>query len=72
MGQLQDRARQLLDANAKRGAGYYYVSPSNSKYPHQWSWDSSFHAIVNCRLGRVDPAKDEVLTLLSRIILRGQ
>jgi glycogen debranching enzyme len=71
VGQLQDRARQLLDANAKRGAGYYYVSPSNSKYPHQWSWDSSFHAIVNCRLGRVDPARDEVLTLLSSMSREG-
>jgi glycogen debranching enzyme len=67
MGQLQDRAGQLLDANAKRGDGYYYVSPSNRKYPHQWSWDSSFHAIVNCRLGRVDRAAEEVLTLLSNM-----
>ncbi len=65
MNRLRDRARQLLDANSKRGAGYFYVSPSNGKYPHQWSWDSSFHAIVNCRLGRVDPAREEVLTLLS-------
>ncbi len=65
MSRLQDKARQLLDANAKRGSGYFYVSPSNRKYPHQWSWDSSFHAIVNCRLGRADLARAEVLTLLS-------
>ncbi len=62
---LQDRAKRLLDDNARSGAGYYYVAPSKRKYPHQWSWDSSFHAIVNCRLGRVSLAKDEILTLLA-------
>jgi len=47
------------------------VSPSRKKYPHQWSWDSSFHAIVNCRLGRVELARDEILTLLSRMLPDG-
>ena len=68
---LQDKAKLLLDGNAKRGSGYYYISPSNRKYPHQWSWDSSFHAIVNCRLGRIDLARDEILTLLSRMLPDG-
>ncbi len=72
MGLLQDSARRLLDANAKRGSGYFYVSPSNRKYPHQWSWDSSFHAIANCRLGRTDLARDEILTLLSTMTADGQ
>ena len=69
---LQDKAKILLDTNAKRGSGYFYVSPSNRKYPHQWSWDSSFHAIVNCRLGRLDLARDEILTLLSRMLPDGK
>jgi glycogen debranching enzyme len=68
---LQDRARQLLDENAKRGEGYYYTAPSRTKYPHQWSWDSSFHAIVNCRLGRANLAKEEVLTLLAKMLPDG-
>ncbi len=68
---MQDKARQLLDGNARSGRGYYYVSPSKRKYPHQWSWDSSFHAIVNCRLGRVDLAKKEMLTLLSKMLPDG-
>jgi len=68
---LQDKARELLDGNARRGSGYYYVSPSRRKYPHQWSWDSSFHAIVNCRMGRVDLARDEVSTLLSKMLPDG-
>jgi len=68
---LQDKARELLDGNAKRGRDYYYVAPSRRKYPHQWSWDSSFHAIVNCRLGRVDLAGEEVSTLLSEMLPDG-
>jgi glycogen debranching enzyme len=47
------------------------VAPSRKKYPHQWSWDSSFHAIVNCRLGRVDLAKDEIGTLLGQMFPDG-
>ncbi len=61
---LQEEAKKLLDANARRGNGYYYTAPSPGKYPHQWSWDSSFHAIVNGRLGRTDLAREEILTLL--------
>lgn len=64
---LEQKAIRLLDANAKRGKGYYYTAPSKQKYPHQWSWDSSFHAIVNARLGRTDLARNEVLTLLRQV-----
>ncbi|UCG83736.1 MAG: hypothetical protein JSW38_02665, partial [Dehalococcoidia bacterium] len=70
-GTLQDEARRLLDGNAKRGSDYFFISPSNRKYPHQWSWDSSFHAIVNCRLGWVDQAREEVLTLLTSMLPDG-
>jgi len=62
---LEENARRLLDTNARRGDGYYYTAPSGKKYPHQWSWDSAFHAIVNCRLGRPELAREEVLTLFS-------
>ncbi len=68
---LQDKAKHLLDANAKSGTNYYYVAPSRGKYPHQWSWDSSFHAIVNCRLGRIDLARDEITTLLFEMTPEG-
>lgn len=53
------------------GRGYCYVAPSRKKYPHQWSWDSAFHVIANCRLGRVDLARKEILTLLSCILPDG-
>lgn len=68
---LQDEARKLLDKNARRGNSFYYTVPSGKKYPHQWSWDSSFHAIVNCRLGRADLAKEEILTLLGKMLPDG-
>ncbi len=71
MQALPEKACNLLDSNAKTGKNYYYTAPSKKKYPHQWSWDSSFHAIVNCHLGRVDLAKKEILTLLNQILPDG-
>lgn len=68
---LQEKAKLLLDSNAKSGDGYYYVAPSKTKYPHQWEWDSAFHSIVNCRLGRLELAKAEILTLLSEVNYEG-
>ncbi len=68
---IQEEAIRLLDANARRGKDYYYTAPSRQKYPHQWSWDSSFHAIVNCHLGRPDLAKEEILTLLYKMSPEG-
>jgi len=65
LDELKNRAVQLLDYNARNEDGHFYIAPSCHKYPHQWSWDSSFHAIVNARLGRVDLAKAEIISLLS-------
>ena len=62
---LKTKVMQLLDGNARRNRGYYYTAPSRRKYPHQWSWDSAFHAIVNCRLGRTKLAEEETATLLN-------
>ncbi len=72
MSSLKEKAASLLDGNAKRGKGYYYTAPSRKKYPHQWSWDSSFHAIVNSRLGRNELAIEETLTLLNSIMPDGR
>ncbi len=36
------RSLRLLDANRVEGC----IVPSRSQYPHQWFWDSCFHAIV--------------------------
>lgn len=69
-----DEAKRVLKRNSKHGVyrqkgvdrEYFYISPSNRKYPHQWLWDSCFQAIVNSKL---DPesAKRELKTLLSAV-----
>jgi glycogen debranching enzyme len=64
---LRERARRLLDANWRQGAGqageYAFTVPSPHRYRHQWYWDSCFHAIV---WRHFDPgrAREELRTLL--------
>ena len=45
---------------------YCYVCPSRSIYPHQWLWDSCFHAIVMARF-QPQLAKAELRTLVAKI-----
>lgn len=71
---LIEQARAVLLHNRKQGTAtiqgqpfeYLYTCPSRGKYPHQWLWDSCFHAIV---LSRLDPdaAKQELASLLRGI-----
>ncbi len=44
---------------------FKYTVPSSSLYPHQWLWDSCFHAIIYTRLGDHEFAKQELLSLLA-------
>lgn len=65
---IRTKVALLLDQNRKTGGtngrSYDYTCPSPESYPHQWLWDSSFHAIV---LTHLDPerAKKEINTLLA-------
>jgi hypothetical protein len=47
---LREAARALLQANTetieREGRSWRYTVPSKRSYPHQWLWDSGFHAIV--------------------------
>ncbi len=47
---MQEAARALLQANTEtvrfEGRIWRYSVPSKRSYPHQWLWDSGFHAIV--------------------------
>ncbi len=71
---LKAKAMAVLARNHKRGTGellgrmveYDYTCPARGKYPHQWLWDSSFHAIA---LAKVEPerAKRELETLLAAV-----
>ncbi|MGD0166736.1 MAG: hypothetical protein ABSC51_05520 [Gaiellaceae bacterium] len=47
---MQEAARALLQANTEtvrfEDSLWRYSVPSKRSYPHQWLWDSGFHAIV--------------------------
>jgi len=47
---MREAARALLQGNTEsveyEGRVWRYSVPSTSSYPHQWLWDSGFHAIV--------------------------
>lgn len=64
--------KNLRTGKASNGNGrkhsweYVYICPSTSVYPHQWLWDSCFHAIVMARFDQ-RVAKAELTTLLSTI-----
>ena len=68
--QLEERARQILLTNLRRGVAdwngkeFSFVVPSLTGYPFQWFWDSCFHAIALTHLD-LDQAKAEITTLLS-------
>jgi Glycosyl hydrolase family 63 C-terminal domain len=63
---MRDAARALLQANTEtvefEGRVWRYSIPAKHSYPHQWLWDSSFHAVV---WSLFDPARgcDELRSL---------
>jgi hypothetical protein len=59
---LVERAQSILD-NAQRPAGHRV--PNVDIYPHQWLWDSSFHAIALATLGDRLGAIEELEALFS-------
>ena len=62
-------AKRVLYSNLKVGysrwasTDYKYVCPSRYNYPHQWFWDSCFHAIVLSHFD-IELAKNEITNLL--------
>jgi len=75
---LIELARNVLESNWREGFNehfqlpYGYTAPSlvNRIYPHQWLWDSCFHAIVWSHL-EPERAERELVTLLSRVDRKG-
>jgi hypothetical protein len=55
--ELAARAREVLDAHWQPEG---YTVPNLQVYPHQWLWDSCFHAIVWAHLGDGDRAIAEL------------
>jgi len=61
--ELADRARVMLEQHWQpRG----YTVPNSSVYPHQWLWDSCFHAVVWAHLGRPERATRELANVFAR------
>jgi glycogen debranching enzyme len=65
---LRDRAHATLRANWREGIGangreYAFTCPSPRRYPHQWYWDSCFHAVMWARF-EPERARAELRTLL--------
>ena len=56
------QAQKVLDLNYNNG----YTMPSGTLYPHQWLWDSCFHAI-GLRHTKPERALEEI-----QLLLRGQ
>lgn len=68
-GRLHGMAVRLYERNhhvgSSKGFDYDYTCPSPISYPHQWIWDSGYHAIVLTHLD-ADRAKRELTTLFLR------
>jgi hypothetical protein len=64
---LKNRTFRLFNKNRRtgifNGARYDYTCPSPRNYPHQWLWDSCFHAIVLTNFD-LERSKSEIKTLL--------
>jgi glycogen debranching enzyme len=55
---------KVLKSNQRSSGGFRYTVPSGRVYPHQWFWDSCFHAIIYTHFD-IGYAKDEIRSLLS-------
>lgn len=62
---LKDNYLNILKSNQRSMKEFRYTVPSSSVHPHQWLWDSCFHAIIYARFKEFDCAKDEIRSLLS-------
>jgi len=58
-----ERVRALLAHNRVDAGGSRYTRPAAGTYPHQWLWDSCFHARIHFWLGDRAMAHDELRAL---------
>lgn len=70
MKNLEEKAYQLLITNRRFANSHLYTVPSPTAYPHQWLWDSCFHAIV-LRHFDVGAAQAQLLSLVSKQLPSG-
>lgn len=60
---LAAQARAVLDAHWRAGG---YTVPNATVYPHQWLWDSCFHAVIWTHLGVPERATLELANVFAR------
>jgi glycogen debranching enzyme len=63
VGSLRDAVRDVLERNRRVAGSARYTQPALSTYPHQWLWDSCFHAILWDLVGDRAMAHDELRAL---------
>ena len=64
LSERKDRVRALMAANRVDAPdGFRYTRPAAGTYPHQWLWDSCFHARIHHWLGDRAMAEDELRAL---------
>ncbi|MDP3989481.1 MAG: trehalase family glycosidase [bacterium] len=61
---LKKESIAILEKNRRVVDGYTYTVPSPTAYPHQWLWDSCFHAIALSHID-ISVAEDELRALVS-------
>lgn len=60
---LSERVRALMAESRVEADGFRYTRPAAGTYPHQWLWDSCFHARIHAWLGDRAMAHDELRAL---------
>jgi len=68
---LQDQVRRVLHENRVIAARGRYTRPAPHTYPHQWLWDSCFHARIYLLLGDEEYARDELRALFREQVQTG-
>ena len=68
---LAARVRALLLGNRVEAGGGRYTRPARGTYPHQWLWDSCFHAILHHLVGDEAMAHDELRALFRAQVTSG-
>lgn len=73
MPELADRVRRLLEGNrvVAGGGRWRYTRPAQRTYPHQWLWDSCFHAMIWHWLSDSAMARDELRAALRAQVTQG-
>lgn len=68
---LAAEVRRVLEGNAVDAADGRYTRPARATYPHQWLWDSCFHARIWAALGEPARAHDELRALFRAQVASG-